>query len=153
MKRTQLRSKEFSQELHNSGFDLEISKKDQVESVEIEEKKIILSNQQPAFFYLQDRLLPTLKFLQTHSLLKKVTIDAGAIKFIINGADVMRPGITSLDEGIIKDQPIVIIDSVHGKELAVGLALFSSEEIRSMSAGKVIRNIHYVGDEFWKLVF
>ena len=48
MKRTQLRSKDLNKKLE--AYNLEISKKDQVELVE-DKYKIILINKKPAFFY------------------------------------------------------------------------------------------------------
>jgi PUA domain protein len=74
----------------------------------------------------------------------------GAVKFIINGADIMRPGIKELDQTITKDDFVAIIDINNKKPIAIGLALYSSSKIQTMTTGKVIKNIHYVGDELWK---
>ena len=75
----------------------------------------------------------------------------GAVKFVINGADIMRPGITEIEDGINENDFIVIVDVNNQKSLAVGIALLNSEEMRSSTSGKVIKNIHYVGDEIWKI--
>jgi len=150
MKLTTLNFKEVLKEL--AQYKIELTKKDLIQLQE-EEQKFILINKEPAFFYLQNKPLPLLKYLQHpehQHILKKITIDMGAIKFIINGADVMRPGITAIEEGIQKDEPVVIIDQTHKKPLAVGIALFSGEEMQKMTSGKVIKNVHYVGDELWK---
>ena len=125
--------------------------KDQVELLEQDKVRVITINKEIAFFYHEDRLMPTLQYLQHHQLLKKITIDMGAVKFIVNGADVMRPGIVEIEEGITKEDVIVIIDQKNKKPLAVGITLFTTEEMRSMAKGKVIRTIHYVGDEVWKV--
>ena len=147
MKRFQLRSKEMAEELKEYSYT--INKKDNLEK--IEDKVIFLFiNKQPCFFYYQGKPVPTLKLLQEKKLLKTVTIDMGAVKFIINGADVMRPGIVEVEAGIQKNEYVAIIDVNNKKPLAVGRALFSGDEIRSMSSGKVIQNIHFVGDEIWK---
>jgi len=82
--------------------------------------------------------------------LKKITVDMGAIKFVINGADIMRPGITEIEEGIAKDELVVIIDERNKKPLVVGIALYDSAEMKKITSGKVVKNIHYVGDEIWK---
>ena len=73
----------------------------------------------------------------------------GAIKFVVNGADIMRPGITEIQDGIEKDKFVVVIDEKNKKPLAVGLALFNSQEMQTATSGKVIKNIHFVGDEIW----
>ncbi len=41
------------------------------------------------------------------------------------------------------------IDEKNRKPIAIGSAMFSSKEITSMEKGKVIKNIHFVGDSFW----
>ncbi len=150
MKRIQLRSKEVNSWIE--AYEVEISKKDQAELLE-GEFKVILVNKVPAFFYYNEKVIPTLKFLQNHpTILKQIVVDMGAVKFMVSGADVMRPGIVEIAEEINKDDFVVIVDVNNRKPLAVGIALFSSEEMKEIKTGKVIRNIHFVGDELWKLV-
>ena len=149
MKRTHLRIKDANEELQQYG--IECSKKDIVEVVEDKSLKFLVINHEPAFFYREKKLIPTLKYLQTHHLLKKITIEMGAIKFIVNGADVMRPGIVEIEEGIAQDDFVVIIDQNNKKPLAVGIALCNSEEMKILQKGKAIKTIHYVGDEVWKV--
>ena len=149
MKRLQLRSKDASSELEQYQF--EISKKDQVELFEDDSHKLLLINKEPAFFWYVQQWVPHLKLLQKKELLKKITIDMGAVKFIVNGADVMRPGITEIENGIKKDDFIVIIDQNNKKPLAVGIALYTTEEMKALPKGKAIKTIHYVGDEVWKV--
>ena len=148
MKRIQLRSKDISKELER--FGIEISKKDQVELVE-DKYKIILINKKPAFFYFGNKLVPTLKFLQENNVLKKITVDMGAVKFVVNGADIMRPGIVEIEEGIMKNDFVAVVDVNNKKPLAVGIALYDAFEMKGMKIGKVIKNIHYVGDELWRI--
>jgi PUA-domain protein len=145
MKQVQLRSKEVNKKIEQ--YKIVLSKKDKCILID---KKIILVNNIASFFYYQEKLLPTLHTLQEHSVLKKITVDMGAIKFVIGGADIMRPGITDIQEGIEKGEEIVIIDETNKKPLAIGIALFDTKTMQEMSKGKVIQNIHYVGDEIWK---
>jgi PUA domain protein len=78
----------------------------------------------------------------------KVVVDMGAIRFVCNGADVMAPGITEMSD--FKEGDLVVIrDVTHGKALAIGVANKSSADIQVSKKGKVIRNIHYVGDKLW----
>jgi PUA-domain protein len=128
-----------------------LSKKDKVEK----ENNLVFVNQKLYFFFQDDVLIPTLRLMLDEKiggcLLKKITVDMGAIKFVTSGADVMRPGITKIDEGISVGEFVVIIDETHGKALAIGKVLFNSEEMLGMNSGKVIENIHYVGDEMWNI--
>ena len=74
----------------------------------------------------------------------------GAVPFISKGADVMRPGIKEIDSNIEKHGPVIIIDEKHGKPIAVGIAMYSFDEISSMKEGKVIKTLHYIGDKIWQ---
>ena len=91
-------------------------------------------------------------FLREPELLAKfpsVTVDMGAIKYVCNGAKVMRPGIVSI--GDFKKEDIVVVkDQIHNKMLAVGLALEDSESAKSMTKGYVIDNLHYISDKVWE---
>jgi PUA domain protein len=95
-------------------------------------------------------LLPSLKFQETLNSLPRATVDMGAVAHVANGADVMRPGIKSFQDDFVKGDLLVIIDEKYGKPIALGIADFDSATIRSMTKGKVIVNVHYVGDELWK---
>ena len=125
-------------------------KKDKVILVEENEKKFIIQDE-VLFFYHESALVPSLKLLMKKNLLKQIVVDMGAVKFMVSGADVMRPGIVHIAEDIKKDEFVVIADQTHKKPLCVAQALYSGEEIQTMNKGKVLKNIHYVGDWIWKL--
>lgn len=82
----------------------------------------------------------------THSV---VTVDAGAISFVSDGADIMRPGIVEVDTEIATDDIVLIAEETHEKILAVGRALVDGREMRG-DQGKVIESIHHVGDELFE---
>ena len=63
----------------------------------------------------------------------------------------MRPGITHIDDRIEKEDFVVVVDETHDKALAVGIAMYCSGERRKLENGKVIKNVHQVGDEIWHL--
>lgn len=142
--------KELAQVLGETG----ISKKDIVESGIVQGVEVLFVNGSPSYFKADGKWLPTLRRVYAgpqHIITKSVTVDAGAIKFISNGADVMRPGITAFDEGIEKNDFLLVKEITHGKVLAIGKALASGTELKSASKGKVISNVHYVGDWLWNL--
>ena len=141
MKKTRLKAKEVNRQLER--YNLNLSKKDRVELLE-DAYRLIIINGTPSFFYHKENIIPTLRYLQTHP---------DAIKFAVNGADIMRPGIAEIAAGIKKDDYVVIIDQNNHKPLAVGITLLNSEEMEKTGKGKVIRNIHYIGDEIWKMEF
>ena len=75
----------------------------------------------------------------------------GAIKFLSGGADLMRPGIVEIEEKIKEGDFISVIDINNKKPIIVGIALYSTDDIKEQLSGKSIQNIHYVGDKIWNL--
>lgn len=94
-------------------------------------------------------LLPSLKFEKCVNSLPRVVVDMGAVAHVANGADIMRPGISDIPSDFAKGDLLVIVDEKYSKPLALGLAEVESKEMKSMSKGKVIENVHFVGDELW----
>lgn len=133
----------------NDNVQFEITKKDAVERVE-DDIPFIKINGVVKLFYYEDKAVPTIKTLLENNYLPKVTVDMGAVKFVVSGADIMRPGIVDVEE-FEKDAVVSIIDENNKKPLAVGKALLSSEEMQSQEKGKSVKNIHYVGDYIWNL--
>jgi len=81
---------------------------------------------------------------------KLITVDTGAVPFIIKGADIMRPGIISADPGIHEEDKVVIIEETHSKPIAVGYALMDGDQMIGDS-GKAVKIVHRVGDRLWNL--
>ena len=130
-----------------SGFD---AKERLEEGVLDEGTHILLYEGEILFFESDGRLIPTL-----HALLKgilsvpTVTVDMGAVRFVVNGADIMRPGVTKVDDGIAEGSVVAVVYERHGKPLAVGVSLMSSEDILAATHGKVILSKHHVNDAMW----
>ena len=139
-------SKSEIKELGNA-LQIALEKKDHIE----EEDGSLLINGEHAFFSHDGRWLPFLGFAQSHSLLKEVVVDMGAVKFVSNGADVMRPGIVSVSDGILAGDAVRVIDLKNHVTLAIGITLFSGPEILTMVGGKAVRTVHHVGDRRWQL--
>jgi PUA domain protein len=78
-----------------------------------------------------------------------VTVDAGAISFVSDGADVMRPGIVAADDGIRRRDLVAIAEEAHGKFLAIGRALVDGTDMVG-EEGRVVESIHHVGDEIYE---
>lgn len=126
----------------------------------IVEDNIVRINNIPSFFYHElcheARLAPTLRLILNlgekiaETCIKRVKVDRGAIRFVVNGADIMRPGIKYIQEGIKKDEIVVVVDEEHSKPLAICIALLDYEEMKNAAQGKVLKNIHYIGDDIWK---
>jgi PUA-domain protein len=136
-------------------FNISFKKGSEIYVIKIDDVKIFVMNKQPIFFYFGEKLLPTLNLIlqedNIYSLFPKVVVDMGAVRFVLNGADIMRPGIVSIDTFSDGDF-ILVVDVKYKKPLAIGRALFDSEKMKTLDSGKVVQNIHYLNDKIWNAV-
>ncbi len=113
---------------------------------------LFLVHKKPLLMDTGSWVFPTLKgALQIPFPERRVAVDAGAIPYVVNGADIMRPGIVSITDDVKANAPVQIVDERHGKPLAIGIALFDAPEMRARTTGKMVKTIHHVGDEIWNL--
>jgi PUA domain protein len=120
-----------------------------IQVVEIEENSSLLLGEDFVALRADRHVLPLLTQEEVLKSFPSVSVDMGAVKFVCNGANVMRPGIVKMDE-FKKDDIVVVKENTHGKYLAVGLALTSSQEAQQMSKGPVVETKHYISDKFWE---
>ncbi|WP_100182279.1 PUA domain-containing protein [Candidatus Nitrosotenuis aquarius] len=132
----------------SSQWKVELPKIKNLKIYEFEEGQIIVGEGLTAI-KIGDNYLPFLSDSGTLAKFPSVMVDMGAVKFMCNGANVMRPGIRSFGE-FEKGQIVCIIEESQKKSLAVGRALVSSKEMAEMSKGIVIENLHYISDKYWE---
>jgi PUA domain protein len=126
--------------------------KPRIEMVKTELAELLLSEGKPVFIRVDSgEVIPTLLFDPLLSRLPAVMVDMGAVPHICNGADVMAPGVVKVEGGFQKGNVVVVVDEKHEKPIAVGEALLNSDEVERAERGKVVKNLHYVGDKTWKL--
>ena len=133
----------------NSQWKIELPKQKNIKTHEVDEKGVIITGDGITAVKIGDDILP---FLDDIPILEKfpyVTVDMGAIKFICKGANVMRPGITKFSD-FESGEIVCVIEESQKKFLAVGKAKMSSKELDETSNGEVIKNMHYVSDNFWE---
>ena len=99
---------------------------------------------------INDDYLPFLNQTEILEKFPNVMVDMGAVKFMCNGANVMRPGIKRYTEFGANDVICVIEESQH-KFLAVGRAMTDSSDLEGMSKGEVVKNLHYISDKYWEI--
>jgi malignant T-cell-amplified sequence len=116
---------------------------------EIEEDKCLLVADKMVAVQVRDIIVPFLGKQEELKRFPSVTIDGGAVKFVCNGAKVMRPGILNFDS-FKKGEIVAVKDPTHGKAIAIGLALEDSDVARGMSKGYVIDTVHYISDKIWE---
>lgn len=131
-------------------WNIELPKIKNLRLYELDDGSQIIMGEGLTALKLKQNYLPFLT--DTHILEKfpAVTVDMGAVKFMCNGANVMRPGIKSFSE-FKKDQIVCVVEESQKKFLAVGKALVSSDELQTMTKGAVIENQHYVSDKYWEI--
>ncbi|MFQ5762096.1 MAG: PUA domain-containing protein [Candidatus Bathyarchaeia archaeon] len=94
---------------------------------------------------------PTLKWTGAIEALPRVVVDMGAVPKICNGANIMAPGVVRVEGEFAEKAHIAIVDVRNLKPIAVGLSLMTSMELASTRQGKVVKNLHHVGDALWRL--
>ena len=113
--------------------------------------ELLLVDGEPLFFIMDGEPFFTVKgALKLNPDKMVVTVDAGAIPFVVKGADVMKPGIVSADPGITEGGFVIVTEETHGKPLAIGRALVPGDQMTEGS-GKAIKTVHIVGDKLWNL--
>jgi len=133
-----------------TGVDM-IGPKDTVDTAEGPECELIIINNVIEGMMVDGRPFPTIRGLLKHKATKNfVSVDMGAVPYVTNGADVMAPGIVEVDPDIKEGDLVWIRDATHKRPLAIGKALASAEVMSAKGPGKVIKNLHFVGDKIWK---
>ncbi|MDD1744097.1 MAG: RNA-binding protein [Methanomassiliicoccales archaeon] len=124
---------------------------DTVDVAESPEYEVIIVENQIIGFIQEGKAFLTIRGLLKYPVTKSfVTVDMGAIKFVINGADVMGPGIVDADISIQIGDYVWVRDEKNKKPLAVGRALITGTEMKEKKPGKAIKSIIFVGDKLWK---
>ncbi|KAJ9136800.1 Translation machinery-associated protein 20 [Coniochaeta hoffmannii] len=130
----------------------------------------------PPLFYQHENgapLLPHLKLVHRFPrAFPTIRIDRGAIRFVLSGATLMAPGLTSpggrlpeprdgQEEGVDgeghwsrelkKGEPVVIMAEGKEEACAVGVLVAGTEEVKKNGKGPVVEDAHFLGDGLWKL--
>ena len=140
---------DFSQRLKTNSEQL-LGAKTHIEVNETEVAEIFFFNGKPLLARLDGELFPTLVFEEVFPFLPKIVVDMGAVPYVCKGADVMAPGVVNIKGEFKENDLLLVVDERHGKPLALGIALFNSQAMKNVKHGKIVKNIHYVGDKLWK---
>ena len=111
---------------------------------------------QPLFFSQRDGpWYPSLRLLHLlGNFMPILGVDAGAVRFVMSGANIMCPGITNeggaIPEDLPVDTPVQIM--AEGKELplAVGVTKMSTDDIKSVNKGIGVEVLHFLDDGLWR---
>ncbi|HXW37775.1 MAG TPA: PUA domain-containing protein [Nitrososphaerales archaeon] len=133
------------------GVKLGLPRSTQANCEEPEDGTVFLHFAGAVFVQSGDQLFPFLGSKEAISLFPAATVDEGAIKFLLNGADVMRPGVKDYDAWGESGRLVIIKERIKERPIAVGKSTVPSDEMASLTKGVCFKNVHRVGDRFWNL--
>jgi PUA domain protein len=131
------------------GVEIEGDAFEDVEFTDSDERVVLVDGEPLVAFFDDDPFLTVRGANEFPPERRVVTVDAGAVSFVSDGANVMRPGIVEADDVIGPGDLVCIAEETHGKVLAVGRADVTGAEMTGDS-GKVVTSLHHVGDELYE---
>ena len=148
-----------------------VPKKEQLDVLKLPDRTSLYTlNGAPLFWqHMDDALVPHLKLVHAYpDFFARVRVDRGAIRFVMGGAALMTPGMTSpggrlpkeskeggerwTDQAEIEKGTVVVVES-EGKEnaCAVGVLNMSTPEMKEKKKGVAIEAPHSLGDGLWRM--
>mmetsp|Transcript_6570 Transcript_6570/g.10432 ORF Transcript_6570/g.10432 Transcript_6570/m.10432 type:complete len:186 (+) Transcript_6570:52-609(+) len=112
----------------------------------------------PVFYNVRDGpYYPTLRVHHQYPFcMPTMRVDAGAIKFVLSGANIMCPGLTHknvVDELAAKpvpnDTPVAILAEGKDVSLAIGHTCMDSKDIIGVNKGIGVTVVHTLRDGLW----
>eukprot|EP00918_Siedleckia_nematoides_P074213 GHVU01162163.1.p1 GENE.GHVU01162163.1~~GHVU01162163.1.p1 ORF type:complete len:183 (+),score=22.06 GHVU01162163.1:89-637(+) len=135
-----------------------LPKKDALKLVKCHEHIEMIASRdgEPLFFRQREgSFFPTLKLLHMYPfLLPPMQVDKGAIRFVLSGANIMCPGLTSPGAKMTRLPAETVVGIfAEGKQhpLAIGLTKMSTDDMLSINKGVGVDNIHYLNDGLWHM--
>jgi len=138
-----------------------IPKKSQLDLLKLPDRVTLYAlENQPLFWqHMDDPIIPHLRVVHAFpKCFSSLGIDRGAIRFVLSGATLMAPGLTSTggrlpdEDAQLKEGDVAVIEA-EGKEEAclVGQLRMGTEEVKEKKKGVVIDMGHYLGDGLWNM--
>lgn len=83
---------------------------------------------------------------------RSLVVDQGAVPHVINGADIMAPGVVEADDSMKEGDLALVREKEHDKALAVVKMLVNAKGALELEEGKVAENLHHLRDDFWEVI-
>ncbi|GAB6025929.1 Malignant T-cell-amplified sequence 1 [Chamberlinius hualienensis] len=135
-----------------------LPKKDTLRIVKCHEHVEILIGANGELLFFRQRegpYFPSLRLLHKYPFICPwQQVDKGAIRFVLSGANIMCPGLTSPGAKMTQvPKGAVVAVMAEGKQhaLAVGIASMSTDDIAAINKGIGVENIHYLNDGLWHM--
>lgn len=99
---------------------------------------------------------PSLRLIHQYpDIAPTLQVDRGAIKFVLSGANIMCPGLTSpggrVPDDIESETVVTIMAEDKEHALAIGLTKLSGKDIKGINKGIAVETVHYLNDGLWRL--
>lgn len=138
--------------------DVIMPKKDQLRVAKCPDHVEILvtSNGQHLFYKQREGpYFPSLRLVHQYpDIAPTMQVDRGAIKFVLSGANIMCPGLTSpggkVPDEIESDKVVTIMAEDKQHALAIGLTKMSGKDIKAVNKGIAVETVHYLNDGLWR---
>lgn len=158
-----------------------LPKKASLQSIKLPDRAVLYVLEAEPLFFESGKpgsdipLLPHLRLVHRFpQAFPSIRIDRGAIRYVLGGATLMAPGLTSAggrlpdprkvedgidcrdDEGrwsreLAAGEPVVIMAEGKNEACAVGLLVAGTKEVKDKGKGPVVEDAHFLGDGLWKL--
>ncbi|KAF2706547.1 hypothetical protein K504DRAFT_437184 [Pleomassaria siparia CBS 279.74] len=147
-----------------------LPKKEQLDLVKLPDRVSLYTlGSTPLFFqHMDDPIMPHLTLVHKYpDAFNRLRIDRGAIRFVLSGATLMAPGLTSPGGRLPDDDAdedgrygedeldagTVVVIEAEGKDTAcmVGVLRMGTGEMKKVKKGQACEAGHYLGDGLWGL--
>ncbi len=145
-------SKPLIEELRRLPNQQHLTHKARVEIETVKDSEVVFVDGIAIALRRKGDLAPVLTNTAALDGMPRIVVDMGAVPHVVGGADIMAPGIRRVTGEFAERQFLVVVDEKHGKYLAVGKALVGSGPMALTKKGKVVENVHYVGDLIWEVI-
>ena len=121
--------------------------------------QLLVVKNEPIFFQQRDGpWFPTLRLVHRRASVFEDHVwrtDAGAIRFVLGGSNVMCPGFTHDDGDMPADLPVdaPVVVGAFGKKhaMAIGQVKMTKGDILEKNKGICVDNLHFLNDGLWQL--
>ena len=110
---------------------------------------VITVDGDPAYAFDNGDIFPLISTLIDDVFIPAITVDMGAVKPVVSGADIMYPGIIRADDDVSSGSIVIIIDEDNAKPIAVARVTDDADGLVEKDSGVAGSSVHYVGDDLW----
>ncbi|KAI2804859.1 hypothetical protein RDWZM_008133 [Blomia tropicalis] len=136
-----------------------IPKKDNLRTVKCHDHIEVIINSTGDYLFFRQRdgpYFPSLRLIHKYPFMcPLMQVDKGAITFVLSGANIMCPGLTSkgaiMTPGLNANDIVTVVAEGKQHALSIGVLKMSVDDIGKVNRGIAIENVHFLNDGLWRL--